>query len=98
MEFSLEDKVLKVSQFNELFDKLVSYQRIIVEGEIYQISVSQDKWLFLTIKDSSSQIEIFAVSYNINTISLLKEGMLVHVYGTPIFTKKAEDSESLQTR
>ena len=89
MEFSLEDKILKVSQFNELFDKLVSFQRVIVEGEISQISVSQDKWLFLTVKDENSQIEIFAVACNINTLSLLKEGMLVHVYGTPHIHQKS---------
>lgn len=89
MEFSLEDKVLKVSEFNELFDRLVSYQKVIVEGEISQVSVSQNKWLFLTLKDSNAQIEIFAIAFNINTLSILREGMLVHVYGTPHIHQKS---------
>lgn len=89
MKFSLSDKILKVSEFNELFDNLVSYQSVIVEGEISQINVSQNKWLFLTLKDANSQIEIFAVAFNINTLSLLKEGMLVHVYGTPHIHQKS---------
>lgn len=89
MNLSLSDKILKVSEFNELFDKLVSYQTVIIEGEISQINISQNKWLFLTLKDQSSQIEIFAVAFNINTLSLLKEGMLVHVYGTPHIHQKS---------
>lgn len=89
MDLSLSDKILKVSEFNELFDKLVSYQSVIVEGEISQINISLNKWLFITLKDQSSQIEIFAVAFNINTLSLLKEGMLVHVYGTPHIHQKS---------
>lgn len=89
MEYTLEDKILKVSEFNELFDKIVSYQSVIIEGEISQINISQSKWLFVTIKDQNSQIEIFALAYSINTLPMLKEGMLVHVYGTPHIHQKS---------
>lgn len=89
MTFNLSDKILKVSEFNELFDRLVSYQSVIIEGEISEINVSQNKWLFITLKDQTSQIEVFAVSYSISTLPVLKAGLLVHVYGTPRIHQKS---------
>ncbi|MFZ5932596.1 MAG: exodeoxyribonuclease VII large subunit [Patescibacteria group bacterium] len=38
---------------------------------------------FLRIKDESSSVEVFGVTYQISGYSVLEPGMLVHVYGTP---------------
>lgn len=74
--------VLQVSQFTKLINsQLTELGEFIVEGEISQLQVSQGKWLFLTIKDTSAAISVFASVFRITTASLLSEGMKVQVYG-----------------
>lgn len=84
-----DQQIFKVTEFNEFIDILVSQRDVIVEGEITEISVSQGRWIFITIKEQSSSLEIFSVVNQINTLNLLREGMLVHVYGTPHLHKKS---------
>ncbi len=80
----MEDKVFKVSEFNEFINiYLGSVGEVVVEGEISQINLSQGRWVFATIKDENSSVEIFSVLDNITNFDLLEEGMLVQVYGTP---------------
>lgn len=83
------EKIFKVSEFNELIDILVSQQSFIVEGEITEISISQRRWVFITVKDGDSNLEVFSTVDQINTLDLLSEGMLVHVYGTPHLHRKS---------
>ena len=83
-------KIFKVSEFNEFVNSyLVQVGEVIVEGEISQISVSQNQWLFITIKDKESSVEVFGTVRKISGYDLLEQGMLVHVYGTPGLYKRS---------
>lgn len=43
----IEEKVFKVSEFNEFINIYLSgVGEVVVEGEIAEIKVSQNKWLF----------------------------------------------------
>lgn len=84
-----KEKIFKVSEFNEFINLYLSgIGEVVVEGEIAEVKVSQNKWLFLTVKDSSSSLEVFAITYQISGYSILEPGMLVHIYGTPKLYKK----------
>jgi len=83
------EKIFKVSEFNEFINiYLNEVGEITVEGEISQINISQGKWLFATIKDENSSVEVFGVLNNLPNYNLLEEGMLVHIYGVPRLYQK----------
>jgi exodeoxyribonuclease VII large subunit len=54
---------------------------VTVEGEISELKLSQSKWIFLTIKDQSASLSVFAVLYQIPNFHSLSEGMLVKATG-----------------
>lgn len=86
---TLENKIFTVSEFNEFIDILVSQEKVVVEGEISEIHVSQEKWLFATIKDANAAVEVFAIAEEISTLPLLEIGMLIHVFGRPRLHQKS---------
>lgn len=85
-----ENKIFQVSEFNEFVNNyLGEIGEVVVEGEISEIKVSQGKWLFLTIKDEESSVDIFSLVFRIRNYGVLEEGMLVHIYGVPRLYKKS---------
>jgi exodeoxyribonuclease VII large subunit len=83
------EKIFKVSEFNEFINIYLSQiGEVVVEGEIAEIKISQNKWLFLTVKDENSNLDVFAVTYQISGYSVLEPGMLVHIYGVPRLYQK----------
>lgn len=85
----IEEKIFQVSEFNEFINiYLGKVGEIIIEGEIVECKVNQGKWLFVTIKDDTSSVEVFAITYQISGYSVLEPGMLVHVYGNPSLYSK----------
>lgn len=83
------EKIFKVSEFNGFVNNyLGEIGEVVVEGEISEIGVSQNKWLFCTIKDKEASVRIFSLIYRVKNYEVLEEGMLVHVYGTPRLYKK----------
>jgi exodeoxyribonuclease VII large subunit len=95
----LEDKVFKVSEFNEFINIYLSgVGEVVVEGEIADIKVSQNKWLFLTVKDELSSLDVFAVTYQISGYSVLESGMMVHIYGIPRLYQKTGKFSLYATR
>lgn len=87
----MENKgVLWVSEFNELINGYLSIMgEVYVKGEISQLRVSQNKWIFLIIKDNTSSVEVFGTIYSIHNHRELEEGMLVQVTGTPRLYQKS---------
>ncbi|MCH7541715.1 exodeoxyribonuclease VII large subunit [Patescibacteria group bacterium] len=84
-----DKKVFQVSEFNEFIDiYLNQVDEVVVEGEISRIDVSQNKWIFATIKDKESSVDIFSSVFKIPSPDLLEAGMLVQVYGKPSLYKK----------
>lgn len=79
-----EEKTYTVSEFNNLVDSYLSkIGRITIEGEISQIEIRADRWLFLIIKDENSILKVFSSTDKILNFQVLKEGMSVQVYGVP---------------
>ncbi|NTV31083.1 exodeoxyribonuclease VII large subunit [candidate division WWE3 bacterium] len=80
----MPDMVLKVSEFNELIHTYLSQSKVFtIAGEISQLKISQNKWVFMTIKDESASLDVFGTIFQITNYKLLEEGMQVHVYGIP---------------
>jgi len=86
---NLIKKIFQVSEFNEFINLYLSkVGEITVEGEISEIRVSQNKWLFLTIKDEAASLDVFALTYQISGYSVLEPGMMVYVSGQPRLYQK----------
>lgn len=84
-----DDPIFSVSEFNELiYRHLQLLGDVVVEGEISEIKVSQNKWLSLTIKDESASLPIFGMIFKISGWRILEEGMRVRVYGSPRLYQK----------
>ena len=72
---------LSVTQFIQLINNLVGFEQLAVEGEVSGFSVSQGKFVFFSLKDETSVVECFAMTYAIGVP--LKDGVKVRVWGTP---------------
>ena len=84
-----EEKIFQVSEFNEFISTyLEQIGPVVIEGEISEIKISQGKWLFVTIKDKESNVNVFGLAFKLSGCDLLEAGMLVHVYGIPRLYKK----------
>lgn len=76
--------VFSVSEFNEMVNRHLSLLgEVIVEGEISSIKISNNQVVFITIKDETASVELFGIVYQLSNLSVLEEGMLVKVHGTP---------------
>jgi exodeoxyribonuclease VII large subunit len=76
--------IFSVSEFIEAINQHFSLLgKVTVEGEISQINISQNKWLFISIKDKESTIEVFGVLENIYNYNSFEEGMKIYVTGEP---------------
>ncbi len=82
--------IFSVSEFNE-FIRLYLNQvgEVTVEGEISEIKVSQNQWLFINLKDKEANLNVFGVLDQITNFEILAEGMLVHVWGEPTLHQKS---------
>ena len=81
--------VFSVTEFNEMVSHhLGQLGDVEVEGEISELKVSQNKWIYATIKDEGSSVNIFATIYQIHNLNSLDIGMLVKVTGTPSLYQK----------
>jgi exodeoxyribonuclease VII large subunit len=79
-----DEKIFQVSEFNEFVNVYLNQiGQVVIEGEISSININQGKWIFITIKDKASSVDIFGMTYKISGYDLLEVGMLVHIYGSP---------------
>lgn len=86
----MNQHIFQVSEFTEFINTyLDQVGEAVVEGEISQLNVSQNKWLFVTIKDEQASVEVFGMIFQLSGWRQLEEGMLVRVYGRPRLYKKS---------
>ncbi len=81
-----DEVVFQVSEFNDFINNLISVKECVVEGEISEINVRQNRWVFITLKDpeKGEVLNVFATFYQVREfINYLQVGSLVHVYGYP---------------
>ncbi len=81
---------LSVSDANLIIKThLEAIGEIFIQGEIKEINISQNKWVFLTICDENSCINVFSTVFRLTFLSVLKKGIVVRVYGTPTIHLKS---------
>lgn len=80
-----EPQALTVSQFvqglNAAFEEVVFPYGAMIEGEVAEYRVSQDKWVWFLLKDATSVISCFATVWQLR--QPLEDGMKVRVHGVP---------------
>lgn len=83
------DRIFKVSEFNEFISLyLGKVGDVVIEGEISELKVSQNRWVFGVIKDENASVDIFGTIFQLANIKELEVGMLVKVYGVPQLYQK----------
>ncbi len=83
----MENEVLTVSEFNALLNQTLSfaYPAVVIEGEVANFKINQNKWVFFDLKDVDATIACFMTKYQLNTA--LEDGMLIRVVAVPNLTK-----------
>ncbi len=76
------DPVFSVSEFNEMVNQHLNLLgEVTVEGEISELKLSQNKWIYATIKDESASLNVFGTIFQIKNFRSLEVGMKVKVRG-----------------
>lgn len=78
------EPIFQVSEFVELINQHLNLLgEVVIEGEISRIDIKNHRLIFASIKDASSSIDVFALTFSIRNFQELEVGMKVRVYGTP---------------
>lgn len=93
-------QVFSVSEYlNFLNDTLVSvdpYRTIVIEGEVADYKVSQQKWIWFDLKDETGLLTCFATVWNIKVP--VEDGMKVRITGYPkVYPKSGKMSFTINT-
>lgn len=76
--------IFSVSEINEALARhLELLGQVRVRGEISQFKISQNKFVYITIKDNRARLEIFGLVWKLKNLRSIEEGMEVVVTGTP---------------
>lgn len=82
--------IFSVSEFNQMINQhLKLLEEVVVEGEISELNISSNKWLFATIKDDKASLGLFGMVFNISNLDAIEIGMKVKVYGQPGLFQKS---------
>lgn len=83
----MENEILSVSEFNALLNQTLSfaYPAVVIEGEVANFKINQNKWIFFDLKDQDATVACFMTKYQLNTA--LEDGMLIRVVALPNLTK-----------
>lgn len=88
-------KIFSVSEYVERLNALLYEHDAVVEGEVSEYRVNQQKWIFFKIKDEGAVLECFSTVFRIR--APLEDGMRVRVYGKPgIYAKSGRLSMNVE--
>ncbi len=79
--FMVNFKIFSVSEYTEYLNETLYPLDAVVEGEISEYKVNQQKWVFFKIKDENSVLDCFGVIFKLKFP--LEDGMRVRLYGRP---------------
>ncbi len=88
-----EDNIFTVSQINKFVSRHLreNFNSIFIQGEIAELTITKESWVFITLKDETSSIR--CVDFGQKTLKyrdFIKEGSEIIVKGTlSLFEKKA---------
>ena len=79
----LEEPIIGVSEFVALLNQTFDYAfpSVTITGELANLRVSKNKWVYFDLKDEGASVKFFATIYQLP--GPLEDGMLVNVRGTP---------------
>src|SRR4051812_17141768 len=74
---------LSVSQFVALLNQTleVAYQNVVITGELANLRVSKNRWVYFDLKDDDASVKFFGTVYQLP--GPLEDGMLLKVRGLP---------------
>lgn len=74
---------LRVSEFVALFNQTLeaAYPNIVIVGELAELRVSKNRWLYFDLKDETATVKFFGTVYQLP--GPLEAGMLLKVRGQP---------------
>ncbi|HSX27793.1 MAG TPA: exodeoxyribonuclease VII large subunit [Patescibacteria group bacterium] len=80
---STHELVLSVSDFVAVLNQTLefAYPSVLIQGELANLRVSKNKWLYFDLKDEYSTVKFFGLIYNLP--GPLEDGMLLKVRGQP---------------
>lgn len=83
---------LQVSELIEVLNTMLSAEPVVVEGEVSGLNVSQGKWVFFDLKDATSKVSCFMMTYQLYRMAFQPvDGSKVIVTGVPkLFSKSGK--------
>lgn len=78
-----QDLDLTVSQFVDLFNQTMelAYPNVAITGELANLRVSKNRWVYFELKDEASTLKCFATVYQLP--GPLEDGLILKVRGQP---------------
>lgn len=80
-EAKIEEKVLTVTELNQLVNDALADLTVSVVGEVSDYKVIQGKWVTFDLKDEQSRVNVFMVLFRVE--GQIEDGMEVKVCGRP---------------
>lgn len=92
-----DDLALGVSDFVALLNQTLeyAYPSVVVVGELANLRVSKNKWVYFDLKDESSSVKFFGTVYQLP--GPLEDGLMVQVRGVPRLHQQFGFSVTVQT-
>lgn len=88
-------KIFSVAEYVEYLNGVLYERDAVVEGEISEYKINQQKWIFFKVKDEQATLECFSTVFKLRLP--LEDGMRVRVYGRPrIYAKTGKFSLSVE--
>jgi exodeoxyribonuclease VII large subunit len=83
MASDIADAELSVSEFVALLNQTLeyAYPNVVITGELANLRVSKNRWLYFDLKDDESSVKFFGTVYQLP--GPLEDGMLLKVRGVP---------------
>lgn len=81
-----QPSILSVAEYNSLVNDSISSLEIIVQGEITELNIWQNKFAYITLKDNDQEnitTSVFGIALSISNIYECKVGDIVQISGSP---------------
>jgi len=79
----IAEQEYSVSEFVAVFNQTIdyAYNSVTIYGELFNLRISKNKWLYFDLKDNLSRLSFFGTVYNLP--GPIEDGMMLKVKGVP---------------
>ncbi|MFH1425896.1 MAG: exodeoxyribonuclease VII large subunit [Candidatus Kerfeldbacteria bacterium] len=81
-------KVYSVSEFREEINELLGQVTVMVQGEVSDFHISQNRFVWFSLVDEDSAVSCFMMTFQLR--QQLEDGMEIRAVGTPTLFKKGQ--------